>query len=104
MAIVGIGPLTASAAVATVGDARVFRNGRQLRSQASTDVNRMSAPTGQYLPSRLVNIGTNRWAFKPEIGISQPFGNWFFDASAGAGFFTRNNDFGSYNRSKGVAE
>jgi transposase len=29
MAIVGIGPLTASAAVATVGDARVFRNGRQ---------------------------------------------------------------------------
>ncbi|WP_232292368.1 transporter [Paraburkholderia graminis] len=53
----------------------------------------MSAPTGQYLPSRLVNIGANRWGFKPEIGISQPYGNWFFDASAGAWFFTRNNDF-----------
>jgi len=53
----------------------------------------MSAPTGQYLPSRLVNIGTNRWGFRPEIGISQPYGNWFFDASAGVWFFTRNSDF-----------
>jgi len=53
----------------------------------------VSAPTGQYLPSRLVNIGTNRWGFRPEIGFSQPYGNWFFDASAGAWFFTRNNDF-----------
>lgn len=29
MAVIGIGPLTASAAVVTVGDARVFKNGRQ---------------------------------------------------------------------------
>jgi hypothetical protein len=33
----------------------------------------ISAPTGQYSPARLVNIGTDRWAFKPEIGISQPW-------------------------------
>jgi hypothetical protein len=30
----------------------------------------INAPTGQYYPSKLVNIGTNRWAFKPEIGVS----------------------------------
>jgi len=53
----------------------------------------MSAPTGQYVPSRLVNIGTNRWAFKPEIGFSQPVGNWFFEATTGTWFFTTNNDF-----------
>lgn len=51
------------------------------------------APSGQYVDSRLVNIGANRWAFKPELGISQPFGNWFMDGSAGAWFFTANNDF-----------
>lgn len=28
------------------------------------------APTGQYLPSRLINVGTNHWSFKPDIGIS----------------------------------
>ncbi|WNC94789.1 transporter [Paraburkholderia sp. FT54] len=53
----------------------------------------MSAPTGQYVPSRLVNVGTNRWAFKPEVGLSQPVGNWFFEATAGTWIFTTNNNF-----------
>lgn len=53
----------------------------------------MSAPTGIYDASRLVNIGTNRWSFKPEVGLSHPWGNWFIEASAGAWFFTTNHDF-----------
>ncbi|WP_051381639.1 transporter [Paraburkholderia mimosarum] len=53
----------------------------------------VQAPTGQYVPSHLVNIGNNRWAFKPEIGLSQPWGDWFFEVSAGAWFFTNNGDF-----------
>ena len=56
------------------------------------------APTGQYLPSRLVNVGSNRWAFKPEIGLSQPLGNWFVEGMAGVWFFTDNNDFFGGNR------
>jgi hypothetical protein len=51
------------------------------------------APTGQYTPSRLINVGSNRWAFKPEIGISQPLGKWFAEASAGVWLYTDNNDF-----------
>lgn len=51
------------------------------------------APTGQYDSSRLINISGNRWAFKPEIGVSQPVGRWFFDAYAGVWLFTNNNDF-----------
>ena len=31
------------------------------------------APLGQYDPARFVNIGTNRWAAKPEVGLSRPF-------------------------------
>ena len=31
----------------------------------------VSAPAGQYDSTKLVNIGTNRWSFKPELGISQ---------------------------------
>ena len=59
------------------------------------------APTGQYDSSRLVNIGTNRWAFKPEVGLSQPIGNWFTDGIAGVWLFTDNtNFFGGRTRSQ----
>jgi hypothetical protein len=51
------------------------------------------APTGQYVDSRLINIGANRWAFKPEIGVSYPIGRWQADAYAGAWLFTDNSDF-----------
>ena len=51
------------------------------------------APTGQYEPSRLVNVGTNRWAVKPDIGVSYPIGRWFMEAAAGVWHFTDNDDF-----------
>ncbi|MGF6754967.1 transporter [Paraburkholderia sp. GAS42] len=51
------------------------------------------APTGQYVPSRVINVGANRWSFKPEIGLSQPIGNWFVEGTAGVWFFTDNTDF-----------
>jgi len=51
------------------------------------------APLGQYDPSKLVNIGSNRWSFKPEVGLSQPIGNWVFEVYAGVWLFTDNNNF-----------
>ena len=53
----------------------------------------VQAPTGQYDPTKLINLGTNRWAFKPEVGVSVPVGRWFLDAYAGAWFFTNNDQF-----------
>ena len=51
------------------------------------------APTGQYDPRRLVNIGSNRWGFKPEVGISKPMGKWNLELAGGAWFFTENGNF-----------
>jgi hypothetical protein len=52
------------------------------------------APTGQYFPDKVINIGTNRWSFKPEIGISYPVTEqWFIDLYAGIWFFTNNYSF-----------
>jgi len=51
------------------------------------------APTGQYNPVKLVNWGINRWAFKPELGYSQQWGNWLLDAYAGVWFYTTNSAF-----------
>jgi hypothetical protein len=55
-------------------------------------------PTGQYDPARLINPGTNRWAFKPEIGISKPAGRWTFEIAIGAWLFTENKNFFGGNR------
>ena len=51
------------------------------------------APTGQYDPNHLINWSINRWAFKPELGYSQRWGNWVLDAYGGVWFYTTNNAF-----------
>jgi len=53
----------------------------------------VSAPTGQYYPDKLINVGTNRWAFKPELGISVPKGKWDLDGYVGAWLFAPNSDY-----------
>ena len=54
---------------------------------------RIIAPTGQYDPTKLINWGINRWAFKPEFGYSQRWGRWILDGYAGVWFYTTNNAF-----------
>ena len=49
------------------------------------------APTGQYSPTKLINWGINRWAFKPEFGYSQRWGHWILDGYAGVWFYTTND-------------
>lgn len=52
-----------------------------------------NAPSGQYDPNLLINIGTNRWAFKPEIGLIRVAGRWAFEGAVGAWLFTQNAKF-----------
>lgn len=52
-----------------------------------------SIPTGKYYDDKRVNIGTNRWGFKPEIGISQRFSHFYAEVYGGVWFYTDNNDF-----------
>ncbi len=53
----------------------------------------VAAPTGQYDPARLINIGAHRWAFKPEIGFACPYGKWIFEGYAGVWLFTDNGNY-----------
>lgn len=53
----------------------------------------VSVPLGQYYPDRLINLGSNRWSFAPQLGISQAIGRWNLEAYGGATFFTTNTDF-----------
>ena len=54
---------------------------------------RVTAPLGNYDNSRLVNLGTHRWSFKPELGVSKALGPWTFEAAAAVTLYTTNDDF-----------
>jgi len=52
---------------------------------------RVTAPLGDYDNTRLVNLGTHRWSFKPEIGVSQSLGPWTVEALAAVMLYTTIN-------------
>jgi hypothetical protein len=57
----------------------------------------ISVPVGQYYPSKLINLGSNRWGFKPELGLSHREGRLFYEIYSGIWMYTKNmNYFKSY--------
>ena len=55
-----------------------------------------TAPTGRYDANKVLNLGSDRWVFKPEFAFSQPFGRgqkWQVEAYANAYFYTNNTTF-----------
>jgi hypothetical protein len=51
-------------------------------------------PLGQYDRTKLINLGANRWALKPEIGVSRLIRTrWTIDGYAGVWMATANDEF-----------
>lgn len=73
-----------------MGPAEFMRRTRRTIVGASLTV---VPPLGQYDATKLINIGSNRWSFKPELGVSVPVGRWLLEGAAGAWLFTANDDF-----------
>jgi hypothetical protein len=56
----------------------------------------LTAPTGLYHPDKVLNLGSDRWSFKPEVALSHPFGpeqKWEFDGYLNIFFFTDNTSY-----------
>ena len=80
------------------GPAMTLEEARKWRQRTLIGASiKIVAPTGQYDPTKLVNLGGNRWAFKPEIGLSRRWDHWVLDAYGAVWFFTRNPEFFSNN-------
>ncbi len=52
----------------------------------------LTVPLGQYDKTQPLNLGKNRWAFKPEIGIVKGFGPVYLDLIVNSEFYTDNSD------------
>jgi hypothetical protein len=53
----------------------------------------VQAPLGQYDPTRLVNLGSNRWAVRPEVGVSKAFDALTVEVALATQLYTTNHDF-----------
>jgi hypothetical protein len=91
----GLGDGRLRLAVNLVGDAAAtpaaFSKRRPRATLGASFV--VSAPTGQYDPAHLINLGGNRWAVKTDLGLSVPVRRWVLEISAGVWLFTDNPDF-----------
>jgi hypothetical protein len=50
-------------------------------------------PTGQYFEDKLINLGSNRFTFRPQVGVHQQYYNWSFEGTGTAWIYTDNNSF-----------
>lgn len=53
----------------------------------------MRLPTGEYLEDKLVNIGDNRFTFRPQIGVGHHWGKWTAEVTGEAALFTDNDEY-----------
>jgi hypothetical protein len=53
----------------------------------------VTAPLGEYREEKLINLGTNRWLIKPQIGVVHNQGKWTAEITGAAWFFTDNDEF-----------
>jgi hypothetical protein len=53
----------------------------------------VTLPLGEYMDDKLINLGSNRFAFRPQVGILHTQGPWSFELTGSAFLFTDNDDF-----------
>ncbi len=56
------------------------------------------APTGKYQDDLAINLGSNRWTLRPEIGIAHQRGPWTFELAGTVWLYGDNDDFVGGNR------
>ncbi len=55
-------------------------------------------PTGHYIDDRLLNLGSNRYTFRPQLGMMHKRGKWSTEATLMAWAYTDNDEFFGGNR------
>ena len=53
----------------------------------------VTAPIGSYNVDKLLNASANRWILRPGVGMSQKFGDWYYNLIASVRFYGDNNEY-----------
>ena len=55
-------------------------------------------PTGDYMSDKLINLGTNRFTFRPHLGVVHTRGKWSMELTGAVWLYTDNTDFFNGNK------
>jgi hypothetical protein len=53
----------------------------------------ITVPLGEYFEDKLLNLGSNRFVFRPQVGMIHYWGSWSFELTSSVFLYTRNPDF-----------
>jgi hypothetical protein len=53
----------------------------------------VQVPTGHYLDDKLLNLGTNRFTFRPQLGVVHNRDKWSMEVTAASWIYTDNDEF-----------
>lgn len=53
----------------------------------------VTLPLGEYYSERLINLGGNRYIYRPQMGVLHQRGPWQFELTTTLSFFENNDDF-----------
>jgi len=53
----------------------------------------VSMPFGEYSSERLINLGTNRWVVRPQLGVTHTRGKWTGELTGSVFLYGDNNEF-----------
>ena len=52
----------------------------------------ISPPLGEYQNDKLINLGSNRWSFRPHLGLVHNWEKWAVEMTSSVWFYTDNDD------------
>ena len=58
----------------------------------------VTLPTGDYMDDKLINLGANRFTFRPQLGLVHNRGKWSMELTGAVWLYTDNNDFFNGNK------
>lgn len=53
----------------------------------------ITIPLGEYFEDKLINLGSNRFVFRPQVGMIHYWGQWSFELTGSVFLYTRNPEF-----------
>lgn len=69
-----------------------YRSTRKVETTAGVAL-AVRLPTGHYLEDKLINLGQNRFTFRPQLGFMHTRGKWITELTGEVAFHTENDEF-----------